>query len=83
MIKNLISRKRFRIFEEEEFFFDRFRKKNMYLKQLCYCKYLKKEENADMLKNSCDWKKKSHTKKCDLKAQKKITQVSRTEKKNL
>ena len=22
----------------------------MYLKQLCYCKYLKKEENADMLK---------------------------------
>jgi len=54
VIKNLISRKRFRIFEEEEFFFDRFRKKNMYLKQLCYCKYLKKEENADMLKNSCD-----------------------------
>ena len=53
----------------------------MYLKQLCYCKYLKKEENADMLKNSCDWKKNPTHKKCDLKAQKKITQVSRTEKK--
>ena len=55
----------------------------MYLKQLCYCKYLKKEENADMLKNSCDWKKNPTQKKCDLKTQKKITQVSRTEKKNL